>query len=730
MRNVARWWPAGFHFLGGVCLLVPLLWTGAALTGCSDPESPTFPPGTPTPTLTPPPSDATPTSTPLPTPTPEGETPEPPTDTPQTQTPTASPIPTGTPEVVTPTPMEPTPTPQADIDQDGFYADEDCNDEAASIHPGADEVCDGIDNNCDEQVDEGVQQVYYADLDHDGVGGSTVVTACSLPSGASTITGDCRDTNDTISPNAVEKCNGTDDNCNDQVDEGVTTTYYQDSDGDGYGASNVTTQDCSLPPGYAGQPGDCRDTNDTINPGAAELCNAGDDDCDGLVDEGVTKTYFRDQDQDGFGTSSTTTQACTVPSGYAEVGGDCLDTHDASYPGAVEQCDGLDNDCNGQVDEGLPIATFYQDVDGDGYGNGAVTTQGCRLPPGYSTSPYDCNDTRQDVYPGALEVCNHVDDDCDGGTDEGVSVTYFRDSDNDGFGTSGATTKDCSVPTGYTSISGDCDDSVPTIHPGAIETCNYRDDDCDGSTDEGVSITYYKDNDLDGYGSATNTTQACSQPTGFVSTGTDCNDFSSSTHPNALENCSDSTDQDCSGTNNGVDPSCQITGYALTKAPDCGSYCYYDELHNLNVSGSSANNSGFAQYAFGQLTDGGKGADNVLQDLGQGPAYEWVGWNTEDPSVYFRFGARRTFSQVVVGMSNYGSGGIGQCRELQVFFSNDGTNFDNVEVFSTSAGTLPTIPSGKRADITLNVSGNTGIMAYFYCFRNAQWSMLDEISFK
>lgn len=81
-------------------------------------------------------------------------------------------------------------------------------------------------------------------------------------------------------------------------------------------------------------------------------------------------------------------------------------------------------------------------------------------------------------------------------------------------------------------------------------------------------------------------------------------------------------------------------------------------------------------------------------------------------------------------MSNDGPGGIGQCSELQVFFSNDGTHFDNVEVFSISVGTLPTIPIGKRADITLNVLGNTGIMAYFYCFRNAQWSMLDEISFK
>lgn len=97
--------------------------------------------------------------------------------------------------------------------------------------------------------------------------------------------------------------------------------------------------------------------------------------------------------------------------------------------------------------------------------------------------------------------------------------------------------------------------------------------------------------------------------------------------------------------------------------------------------------------------------------------------------MYFRFGARRTFSQVVVGMSNDGSGGTGQCCELQVFFGNDGNHFDNVEVVGTSVGTLPTIPIGKRADIALNVSGNKGIMAYFYCFRHAQWSMLDEISF-
>lgn len=71
-----------------------------------------------------------------------------------------------------------------------------------------------------------------------------------------------------------------------------------------------------------------------------------------------------------------------------------------------------------------------------------------------------------------------------------------------------------------------------------------------------------------------------------------------------------------------------MTGDALTKAPDCGSYCYYDEFYNLHVSDSSAHNSDFAQYAFGQPTDGGKGADNILQELGPGPAYEWVGWNS------------------------------------------------------------------------------------------------------
>jgi hypothetical protein len=123
--------------------------------------------------------------------------------------------------------------------------------------------------------------------------------------------------------------------------------------------------------------------------------------------------------------------------------------------------------------------------------------------------------------------------------------------------------------------------------------------------------------------------------------------------------------------------------------------------------------------------------DNVLADLGNGAAYEWVGWTNEDTAVYFSFGATRTFSSITVGMSNYGSGGIGQCNEIQVFFSvNSGTSWDKVSVFSAAGGTLPTIASGKRGDITLSLVGNTANAVKFYCFHGAQWTMLDEISFK
>src|SRR5438132_5704829 len=98
---------------------------------------------------------------------------------------------------------------------------------------------------------------------------------------------------------------------------------------------------------------------------------------------------------------------------------ECYDASSSDHPGATEVCNGIDDNCNGQIDEGVKL-TFYADADGDGYGNANVTTLACSAPSGYVSNSTDCNDANAAVHPGATEVCNGIDDNCNGQIDEGV----------------------------------------------------------------------------------------------------------------------------------------------------------------------------------------------------------------------------------------------------------------------------------------------------------------------
>ena len=429
----------------------------------------------------------------------------------------------------------------------GYVANaDDCDDTDRSIHPGAAEVCNGIDDNCDGNVDEGVKITYYRDADDDGYGNtSSTAQACSQPPGYVANGDDCDDTERAVNPGAAEKCNGIDDDCDGKVDEGVKITYYRDADDDGYGNPSSTAQACSQPPGYVANGDDCDDTDRAVNPGAAEECNGIDDDCDGKVDEGVLITYYRDADDDEYGNASSTAQACSQPPGYVAKGGDCDDTNYAVNPGASEKCNGIDDDCDGKVDEGVLI-TYYRDADADGYGNPSGTAQACSQPAGYAVNGKDCDDTDREVHPGAFEVCNGVDDNCDGNVDEGVKTTYYRDSDDDGYGDSSQTARACDQPSGYVSQGGDCDDTDRNIHPGASEVCNGADDDCDGSVDEGVKTTYFRDSDGDGYGVSSQTKLSCAQPSGYAIYSGDCDDTDRDVNPGASE-IYNQIDDDCDG---------------------------------------------------------------------------------------------------------------------------------------------------------------------------------------
>ncbi|HLD17968.1 MAG TPA: putative metal-binding motif-containing protein, partial [Patescibacteria group bacterium] len=387
------------------------------------------------------------------------------------------------------------------------------------------------------------------DVDEDGYGDSEAETVCRPTDGYVAAGGDCDDENEAVRPGAGEVCNGTDDDCDNQVDEGALKTSYEDADSDGYGNPEESTISCTAPDGYVANGGDCNDTDATVNPSVAEICgNEVDDDCNGEAADD-TQTYYRDADEDGYGDSSKTTQACVAPDGYVTNNTDCDDNNAAIHPGVYETCNGLDDDCDGVVDEFL-FTTYYLDTDGDEWGTSTSTTQACSPPAGYTFYNGDCDDTNPAVHPGATEVCGDgIDNDCSGGDSTGSSRTYYKDVDGDGYGDPTSATTACSAPTGYVTNYTDCNDNNAAIHPNAIETCNGKDDDCDGQVDEGMTFrAYYRDADGDGYGNPNVTTgSTCSgQPAGYVTNYTDCNDTNAAVHPGVYETCNE-TDDDCDG---------------------------------------------------------------------------------------------------------------------------------------------------------------------------------------
>lgn len=295
-------------------------------------------------------------------------------------------------------------------------------------------------------------------------------------------------------PPPAEACNGVDDDCDGSTDPENAAgcqEHYWDGDHDGWG--NPDKHKCLCGPGPAGSystkdGGDCHDGNAGVHPGATEVCNGTDDDCDGATDSEGAKgcvPHYKDSDGDGVGVTADWKCLCGPAGSYKTTEkGDCDDTDATVHPGAAETCNKVDDDCNGSTDGGEGndgCATWYLDHDEDGFG---VDDSKCLC---HATDEYtsnnklDCDDDRPAVHPGATEVCNHLDDDCDADTDEGEGLagcqSHYTDPDGDGYGTGGSKCL-CKPQAPYvTANGGDCQEGDPAIHPGG-QVCG-KDGDCD-----------------------------------------------------------------------------------------------------------------------------------------------------------------------------------------------------------------------------------------------------------
>lgn len=355
---------------------------------------------------------------------------------------------------------------------------------------------------------------------------------------------DCDDQDADRFPGSVEVCDpaGHDEDCD------PTTFGVLDGDGDTFTSASC----CNGADGSRVCGDDCDDGDPSVHPGEAETCDGRNNDCDGAIDEGVLRTFYRDADADDFGDPADVVRECQRPALHSDVAGDCDDRDPSVYMGAREECDLDDDDCDGIVDEGTG-ATYFLDADGDGYGVDSTSTTACARPARHATRGGDCDDASAARNPAVAEICNGVDDDCDGALD-----APGEDLDGDGQGGAGC------------GGGRDCDDGDPTVYRGAPELCDGQDNDCDPAT------VASDDRDGDGH-----------LPVGATCAGgplasaprDDCDESDPARHGGAVESCN-GVDDDCSGVSDGADATawCNAPGrspnaIAVCSAGTCALTC-------------------------------------------------------------------------------------------------------------------------------------------------------------
>jgi uncharacterized delta-60 repeat protein len=234
------------------------------------------------------------------------------------------------------------------------------------------------------------------------------------------------------------------------------------------------------------------------------------------VEQKPCPVWFKDADGDGY-TDGVTKVSCEQPDGYVS-------------QAQTGDCDDNDKNIN-------PNTVWFKDKDKDGYTDGTTKVSCAKPSDEYvsSATAGDCDDNDTNINPVRAEICDGLDNNCNGTIDDGVLLVFYKDLDGDGY-TDGATQVGCSASQGYvlSATSGDCNDSDSSMNSGRTEICDSKDNNCNGQIDEGVLLVFYRDQDGDGYGYANNSTQACSQPAGYVSNSSDCNDNNANLHPNTI----------------------------------------------------------------------------------------------------------------------------------------------------------------------------------------------------
>ncbi|HJK92890.1 MAG TPA: putative metal-binding motif-containing protein [Polyangiaceae bacterium LLY-WYZ-15_(1-7)] len=333
-----------------------------------------------------------------------------------------------------------------DGDGDGYASSEccngdecgrDCDDASEGISPVATDGCGGGDEDCDGTIDEEPDSTYYRDEDNDNYGlDDDTVMSCSLPSGYAARGGDCSDdpVADLIAnernPGASEICNGVDDDCDGTIDEtdgapcacspvGSTRPCgLTDPELDGVGVCVLGEQTCNEVDGSAAW-GACAGATAP----SSESCNTSDDDCDGMVDEGVLVAQWQDVDGDDYGVGEPI-MGCTLMAGYALEPGDCDDGDMGVFPGADESCDGVDEDCDGVADD-LDADAVESCAGADGTAIGCADgSSGWACVYSCDAGFYDCNTLPGCETPESGTNCGRCGLACGSGTicDEGLCV--------------------------------------------------------------------------------------------------------------------------------------------------------------------------------------------------------------------------------------------------------------------------------------------------------------------